>query len=118
MTHVLTMQEGERQAVLMALSHLAQERPGWDDLLSSLALQIDNKLPNGRPQMFDLFKNMHGSIKPVAPPMDLPKPGETEKFRISPDGLSITCKTCQRTSYNLNDVRLRYCGFCHEFHDL
>lgn len=28
---------------------------------------------------------------------------------------SITCPTCKRTSYNRNDVRHRYCGFCHKF---
>ena len=31
---------------------------------------------------------------------------------------SITCPRCRRTSYNLNDVRHRYCGACHEFHDI
>lgn len=30
---------------------------------------------------------------------------------------SITCPTCRMTSYNPNDVRYRYCGNCHEFHD-
>jgi hypothetical protein len=29
---------------------------------------------------------------------------------------SITCPVCQRTSYNVNDIRERYCGFCHRFH--
>ena len=30
---------------------------------------------------------------------------------------SITCPRCGRTSYNDNDVRERYCGNCHAFHD-
>jgi hypothetical protein len=30
---------------------------------------------------------------------------------------SITCPRCGRTSYNLNDVRERYCGACHVFLD-
>lgn len=30
---------------------------------------------------------------------------------------SITCPRCGKTSYNLNDVRQRYCGNCHWFHD-
>lgn len=30
---------------------------------------------------------------------------------------SITCLTCKRTSYNLNDIRERYCGACHKFHE-
>lgn len=29
--------------------------------------------------------------------------------------LSITCPKCGRTSYNLNDVKQRYCGACHVF---
>lgn len=29
---------------------------------------------------------------------------------------SITCPRCYRTSYNLNDVERRYCGFCHRYH--
>jgi len=31
--------------------------------------------------------------------------------------VSITCPRCGKTSYNLNDVRERYCGFCHVFLD-
>jgi hypothetical protein len=27
----------------------------------------------------------------------------------------ITCPTCGRTSFNPEDVKQRYCGFCHEF---
>ena len=30
---------------------------------------------------------------------------------------SITCPRCGRTSWNENDVRERYCGACHQFHD-
>lgn len=30
---------------------------------------------------------------------------------------SITCPVCHRTSYNLNDIREKYCGFCHKFND-
>jgi hypothetical protein len=30
---------------------------------------------------------------------------------------AITCLFCNRTSYNPNDVREHYCGFCHRFHD-
>jgi len=38
-------------------------------------------------------------------------------YEIAADGKSITCKLCLKTSYHLVDVRERYCGFCHEFHD-
>ena len=30
---------------------------------------------------------------------------------------SITCPRCAMTSYNANDIRERYCGNCHQFHD-
>lgn len=29
----------------------------------------------------------------------------------------IKCLTCNLTSYNTNDIRYRYCGYCHVFHD-
>jgi hypothetical protein len=28
----------------------------------------------------------------------------------------ITCPRCKRVSYDANDVRERYCGYCHQFH--
>jgi len=30
---------------------------------------------------------------------------------------SITCSLCRATSYNENDIRERYCGRCHKFHE-
>lgn len=30
---------------------------------------------------------------------------------------SYTCPNCGRTSYNPNDVRESYCGFCHEYEE-
>jgi ribosomal protein L37E len=38
-------------------------------------------------------------------------------FTIAPDGKSITCQKCGRTSHNLNDVKEKYCGFCHKWHN-
>jgi hypothetical protein len=38
-------------------------------------------------------------------------------YVISSDGTAITCPRCGRTSHNPNDVRERYCGFCHAFHE-
>lgn len=28
---------------------------------------------------------------------------------------SITCPRCGRTSYNPNDIREGYCGYCHDW---
>jgi hypothetical protein len=55
---VVALAEEERQMVLMALAHLACERPGWDDALSRIALRIDNAR-DGKPQMFERFKDIH-----------------------------------------------------------
>jgi hypothetical protein len=30
---------------------------------------------------------------------------------------SITCLICGRTSFNLTDVTVKYCGACHVFHE-
>jgi hypothetical protein len=30
---------------------------------------------------------------------------------------SIECPRCRRRSFNPNDIRERYCGACHRFHD-
>ena len=30
---------------------------------------------------------------------------------------AIKCLTCGMTSYSMDDVRHRYCGKCHVFHD-
>lgn len=38
----ITLEEGERQLVLMALAHLAIERPGWDFALMEVAKKLDN----------------------------------------------------------------------------
>ena len=37
-------------------------------------------------------------------------------YRLNPDD-SITCLQCNRTSYNQNDVREKYCGQCHQWHE-
>ncbi len=50
--------EGQRQLILMALSHLAVEKPGFDHALSEIASKIDNKTENG-PQMYTEFKKLH-----------------------------------------------------------
>ena len=42
----------------------------------------------------------------------------TRTHEISADGRSIKCLDCGMTSFNPNDVRWRYCGNCHEFHEI
>jgi uncharacterized protein (UPF0179 family) len=38
-------------------------------------------------------------------------------YTISADGKSITCNLCGKTSYNLTDVREKFCARCKVFHD-
>ncbi len=57
MKHIMRLDEGERQMMLMALAHLAVERPGWDDALQRLAMQLDNE-HRGRPQIYDEFRTL------------------------------------------------------------
>lgn len=38
-------------------------------------------------------------------------------YTISQNGKSITCLRCNRTSYNSNDVKHHYCGYCYVYHD-
>jgi acetyl-CoA carboxylase beta subunit len=40
-----------------------------------------------------------------------------ERRAIESKAPSITCPTCGHVSYNGNDVRNRYCGYCHSFHE-
>jgi len=31
--------------------------------------------------------------------------------------VSITCHTCKKTSYSVGDIKHKYCGKCHKYHD-
>ena len=53
----ITIQEEERQLILMALAMLSMTRPGFDDALNRIALKIDNRR-GGRGEMFDLFREI------------------------------------------------------------
>jgi hypothetical protein len=55
----ITLEESERQATLLALAHLAIERPGWMWMLSQIALKMDNRTANDEPELFTKFWQMH-----------------------------------------------------------
>jgi ribosomal protein L37E len=37
-------------------------------------------------------------------------------YTLLADNTAIRCNVCGRTSWNINDVRHLYCGFCKAFH--
>jgi hypothetical protein len=116
--HTLTLDESQRQFVLLALAHLAIERPGWDDMISVVVAEMDTALPNGRFQMYEEFKRTHDPRR-VNEPSDpnLPRGEDTAQYLIPPNGRFILCKKCCHTSFNLNDVRERCCAWCNTFHE-
>jgi len=48
--------------------------------------------------------------KTASPPVEL-------RFVILDGGKAIKCRACGMTSHHPEDVRQRYCGNCHEFHE-
>lgn len=65
--HTITIDEGQRQAILLAIAHLGITRPGWDYMLTQIALQMDNKRPDGEPQMFREFQSIEKRARaPIA----------------------------------------------------
>ena len=57
--YMVTIDEEQRLIILMALAHLAVERPGWDDELERIAMQMDNVGPDLGPEMYRAFKRLH-----------------------------------------------------------
>ncbi len=56
--YTFTVDEGQRQMVIMALAKLAMAYPGWSMALEEICSQMDNKLPDGRPKMFVEFQEI------------------------------------------------------------
>ena len=52
------LEEEQRQATIMALAHLAVERPGWKAMLSEIALKMDTRNERGEPELFTSFFTM------------------------------------------------------------
>lgn len=38
-------------------------------------------------------------------------------YQIKENGKAIECWVCSYTSHNENDVKYKYCGMCHDFHE-
>jgi len=52
--------EEERQMLLLALGHLARERPGWDWALNEIAKKLDN-ITDGRAVAYDQHREFADS---------------------------------------------------------
>ncbi len=51
------LDESQRQATVLALAHLAVERPGWNAMLTEIAAKMDNTKPGGDLELFTIFKD-------------------------------------------------------------
>lgn len=59
----LELSEEERQVVILALSRLSIERPGWDFMLNGIACKIDN-VSEERAVMYDQFRKLEYEANP------------------------------------------------------
>jgi hypothetical protein len=59
--HAIQLEEDQRQMVLLALAKLSIERPGWLDAIEELALRMDNRDPQGHPEMLYVFRRIHAA---------------------------------------------------------
>ena len=50
-THTITIDEGERQAILLAMAHMTVERPGWEYMYTEIAKKMDNVIA-GVPELY------------------------------------------------------------------
>jgi len=59
----LELSEEERQAVILALSRLSIEHPGWDFMLNEIACKMDN-VSEKRAVMYDQFRKLEYDANP------------------------------------------------------
>ena len=59
--HMITIDEGQRGAILLALAELSIARPGWLHMLEEIALLMDNCTTEGKAQMFEGFRLNHSN---------------------------------------------------------
>jgi hypothetical protein len=67
------------------------------------------------------FRKWREAHEPLPEPMDPPAPVRPRMRLTLPDGRrgpGLRCLRCGRTSYNENDIAMKYCPNCHLFGDL
>lgn len=57
--HQVSLEEGQRQMIIIALAELSIDRPGWTNDLEEIALLMDNKDENGYAKMFEKLRQNH-----------------------------------------------------------
>jgi hypothetical protein len=57
--HIITLEEGQRQILLLALAKLSIERPGWLDAIERIAFLMDNRTMQGKPELLYEFRRIH-----------------------------------------------------------
>jgi len=50
----ITIDESERQVLLLAMAHLTVERPGWEFMLTEIAKKMDD-IQRGKPWLYTEF---------------------------------------------------------------
>jgi hypothetical protein len=69
----IEVEEDERQVILMALAHLAVERPGWRNMLEQVALKMDNQVESA-PELFTAFWTLrHERVRDSLPENPTPE---------------------------------------------
>jgi hypothetical protein len=60
MSITVTLEEGERQATILALANLSLQRPGWDFMLGEIAEKLQGRV------MYDEMKRLNNDrVKPL-----------------------------------------------------
>lgn len=60
---IVQLEEEQRQIVLLALAKLSIERPGWLDAIERVALRMDNRTAQGKPELLHEFRRIHAVIQ-------------------------------------------------------
>lgn len=55
----VSLYEGQRQMIIIALAELSIDRPGWTNALEEIAMLMDNKDENGYAEMFEKLRQNH-----------------------------------------------------------
>lgn len=88
----IEIEEDERQVILLALAHLAVERPGWRVMLEQIALKMDNQV-QCVPEMFTAFYTLrHERVRDSLP--EDPTPESLNRVLAKFDHEDVPVRDC------------------------